>query len=381
MTVSVAFCVDNLNVGGTELNAVRTAGLLGAAGVPLRVYAMQAAGPLRARYDALGVEVVPLSLGGSLTGLTALRQGLRFARLLRGAGTSILHCHDRYSNVFGALWGRVGGTPAIITSRRWDQREGSAGLRRLNRLAFRASAAVVANSERVQRALTLDDGVPADRTALIPNFVEADAFELPDAGEIRVRRQARGLPPDDPVVGLVANLRPVKDHDLFLRMAALVAASAPRVHFAIIGEGDQRERLERQAERLGLGPRVHFLGLLPNRPNPFQLVDIATLTSRSEGFPNSILEAMAAARPVVATAVGGVPDAVVEGLTGFLVPPGAAELFAEAVLRLVGDQELARGCGAAGQRRARERFSETRVLADLQALYERVLTRGGRGSS
>ena len=377
MTGSVAFCVDNLNVGGTELNAVRTARLLRAAGVPLRVYAMQPTGPLRIRYDALGVEVVPIPLGGSLTGLTALRQGLRFARQLRDSGDAILHCHDRYSNVFGAFWGRIAGTAAIITSRRWDQREGSAGLRRLNRLAFRASSAVVANSGRVQRALTLEDGVLAPRTALISNFVEADAFERPDAGEVGVRRQAVGLPPDTPVVGIVANLRPVKDHVLFLRMAALVAASDSRVHFAIIGEGDQRERLEREAGRLGLVGRVHFLGLLPDRPNPFQLVDIATLTSRTEGFPNSILEAMAAARPVVATEVGGVPDAVVEGVTGFMVPPGVAESFAGAVLRLLGDPGLARRCGEAGERLARDRFSETRVLADLQALYERVLTRGG----
>jgi glycosyltransferase involved in cell wall biosynthesis len=376
---SVAFCVDNLNVGGTELNAVRTAGLLRAAGVPLRVYAMQSAGPLRIRYDALGVEVVSIPLGGSLTGLIALRQGLRFARLLRGSGVAILHCHDRYSNVFGAFWGQMARTPAIITSRRWDQREGSAGLRRLNRLAFRASAAVVANSERVQRALTLEDGVPAARTTLIPNFVEADAFARPDSRELALRRRAAGLPPDAPVVGIVASLRPVKDHDLFLRMAALVAASDSQVHFAIIGEGDQRDRLERETARLGLVGRIHFLGLLPNRPNPFQLMDIATLTSRTEGFPNSILEAMAAGRPVVATAVGGVPDAVEEGVTGFMVPPGAAEPFAAAVLRLLSDPGVARRCGEAGQRVARERFSETRVLADLQGLYERVLTRRGAG--
>lgn len=381
MTGSVAFCVDNLNIGGTELNAVRTAGLLRAAGVPLTVYSMQSSGPLRNRYDALGVAVVPIPLGGSLTGLTALRQGLRFARMLRGSGTSILHCHDRYSNVFGAFWGRMAGTPAIITSRRWDQREGSAGLRRLNRLAFRASAAVVANSERVRQALTLEDGVPPQRTALISNFVEADAFEQPDAGVIGDRRRACGLPPGTPVVGIVANLRPVKDHDLFLRMAALVAASDSRVHFAIIGEGDQRQRLEREAERLALAKRVHFLGLLPNRPNPFQLVDIATLTSRTEGFPNSVLEAMAAGRPVVATAVGGVPDAVVEGATGFMVPPGAAEPFAAAVLRLLDDPGQAQRLGEAGERRARELFSETRMLADLKALYERVLTRGRPGGS
>jgi glycosyltransferase involved in cell wall biosynthesis len=340
---------------------------------------MQSAGPLRIRYDALGVEVVSIPLGGSLTGLVALRQGLRFVRLLRGSGVAILHCHDRYSNVFGAFWGQMARTPAIITSRRWDQREGSAGLRRLNRLAFRASAAVVANSERVQRALTLEDGVPAARTALIPNFVEADAFARPDSRELALRRRAAGLPPDAPVVGIVANLRPVKDHDLFLRMAALVAASDSQVHFAIIGEGDQRDRLERETARLGLVGRIHFLGLLPNRPNPFQLMDIATLTSRTEGFPNSILEAMAAGRPVVATAVGGVPDAVEEGVTGFMVPPGAAEPFAAAVLRLLSDPGVARRCGEAGQRVARERFSETRVLADLQGLYERVLTRRGAG--
>ena len=381
MTGSVAFCVDNLNVGGTELNAVRTARLLRAAGVPLRVYAMQTSGPLRIRYDALGVEVVPIPLGGSLTGLTAVRQGLRFTRLLRASGDAILHCHDRYSNVFGVFWGRLAGTAAIITSRRWDQREGSPGLRRLNRLAFRGSAAVVANSERVQQALTREDGVPAPRTALIPNFVEAEAFERPDSRELGLRRQAVGLPPDAPVVGIVANLRPVKDHGLFLRMAALVAASDSRVHFAIIGEGDQRERLEGETARLGLAGRVHFLGLVPNRPNPFQLVDIATLTSRTEGFPNSILEAMAAGRPVVATAVGGVPDAVVEGVTGFMVPVGAEESFAAAVLRLLGDGALARRCGEAGQARARERFSETRVLADLQALYARVRKGGSAGPS
>ena len=372
MRPPVAFLLDNLQVGGTELNAVRTAELLVGAGVPLTVFAMQSTGPLRERYLALGTDVIPRPLGGSLASPTAVRQGLGFARRMREAGVAILHCHDRYSNIFGALWCAPTATRGLITSRRWDQREGRAALRRLNRLAFRRSSAVIGNSERVCQALAEEDGVATDRIVLVPNFVEAAAFAPPSDEERRRSRSSHGLPVDQPVVGIVANLRPVKDHGMFLRAAAVVLRSHPDTHFAVIGEGGERAALEGLAAELGIGARVRFLGPLPNRPNPFHLVDIAALTSRSEGFPNTILEAMAAGRPVVSTAVGGVPDAVSEGVTGFMVAPGAVEPFAAALGRLLADPELSRAMGEAGRRTARERYGDRRMLEVLTALYARI---------
>ena len=190
-----------------------------------------------------------------------------------------------------------------------------------------------------------------------------------------------GIPEGSMVIGCVARLDPVKDHGTLLRAYARLARAHPTVHLLLVGEGPQRPVLEREVAQLGLAGRVHFAGARSNRPNLHGLVDISVLTSQSEGFPNTIVEAMAAGRPVVATRVGGVPDAVEHGRTGLLVDPGDDEALAVALDALLTDEVKRATLGREARERARRLYHRDRVLPELEALYERCRARriGVRG--
>lgn len=363
----VVFCCDNLGIGGTELNAARTAERLARDyGVSVDVVLLGADGPMRDRYEAAGITIHPFAIP-NLYGPAAIREGIRFARFLRERRIDVVHCHDMYSNVFGTLWGRAAGVRRIIASRRWWASLPQAKLRVANRIAYRLAHAVLANSEAVGRSLVESDGVRASRIGIVTNFLEPAAFAFPGDAVRAAGRAELGLAPGDRVIGIVARLDPVKDHATLLRAFATLEHDALRL--LLIGDGPCRTSLEQLARELGCAGRVCFAGTRPNRPNLHFLSDIAVLSSRSEGFPNSLAEAMAAARPVVATDVGGVADAVVEGETGLLVPAGDPAALAAALKALLDDPPLARRLGLAGKERASARFGEAAVLRSLLDFY------------
>jgi glycosyltransferase involved in cell wall biosynthesis len=153
----------------------------------------------------------------------------------------------------------------------------------------------------------------------------------------------------------------------------MLAPRWPKLRLVIVGQGPERDALEALATELGIGAVVRFAGLRPQVPSFHYLFDVSVLCSVSEGFPNSLVEAMAAERPIVATDVGGVRDAVRDGETGLLVPPGSPTQLAEAIESLLGDPSLRQAMGKAGSRIARERFHARVVIASLQDLYDRLL--------
>jgi L-malate glycosyltransferase len=217
------------------------------------------------------------------------------------------------------------------------------------------------------------EGLPARRIAVVPNFVDAGAFEPPADEERRALMSALGLRGDAPTIGVVANLHPVKDHASLLRATASLRQQWPDLQVIFIGDGERRSALEGLASELGIRDQVIFAGRRSNQPNLHHLFDISVLCSTSEGLPNSILEAMAAGKPVVATSVGAIPDAVVHGETGILVPPSAPADLAAALSALLADPAKSRAMGLAGQRRARETFSPEGALSSLARLYESLV--------
>lgn len=361
-----------MNVGGTELNAVRTAERLDRSQFEVQVVTLQPGGVLGDRYQAAGIEVTTFA-PGSLYRPRALGCGRALSRWLREQRIDILHAHDIYSNVFAVPWARKAGVRTIASRRWW---EGSPGphWRLATRFGYRCADAVLANSEGIADLL-LYEGVPSSRVHVVRNFVEPAAF-----GEIPARERAElaaglGLEPEDRVIGVVANLLPAKDHATLLRAIAMLLPAWPRIRLLLTGDGPLRASLSQLAAGLGIADRVIFAGRRPNRPNPHQLHDISVLSSMSEGLPNTILEAMAARRPVVATDVGAVGDAVVDGETGFLVPPRDPIRMATAITRLLADPALARRFGTAGRDRVLGRYTPGAALATLQNLYLRLAGR------
>ena len=363
----VAFLVDGFTVGGTELNAVRTAEAIDRSRYELTVLGMRRDGPLLARYRAAGIPVEDFAFRG-LRHPDAATMVPRHVRWLRAHAIDVLHCHDKYSNMYGALIGRLAGVPLLVASRRFEN-HGAWRFEAGNRVAYHLAHRALANSEGVGRLLARE-GIPERKIVVVRNFLDDAAFAPADDAARRAFRRELGIDDGAIVVGCVARLAPVKDHPTLLRAFAEVVRAEPRAVLVLVGDGPSRAALEALAAELGIAAAVRFAGHRDHGGNLHAAFDVSTLSSTSEGFPNAVIEALAAAVPVVATDVGAVRDAVLDGQTGHVVPAGDAGAFARALLALVGDPARRAALGAAGRRLALERYRREAVLATLYALWE-----------
>jgi len=226
----------------------------------------------------------------------------------------------------------------------------------LKRLTSPRLAAHVAVGERAAR-------IVEETVGLAPNSIVTIYNGVPDLGPAAVR-PATG----DVVIGTLARLDRIKGLDLLLDAAAALS----NTHFMLIGEGADADLLADQAERLGISDRVRFVPWTDDAHKLFDQFDIFVLPSRNEGFPLSIVEAMLAARPVVAADVGSVREAIAEGETGFVVPPDDVQALRAALERLIADPDLRRRFGTAGRARALELFTAERMAGSFERLYEQV---------
>ena len=363
----VVHCIDNLGPAGTELNLVRTLEQLDRNRFDLRLIALSETGSLRGRVDKAGIPVEVFDFP-SLGSATAIRRAAQLIKWFRAVRPDVVHCHDIYTNIFVTPCARLAGVPMIITSKRWwtvsrwVHRKG-------NQLAYRLSHRVLTNSAAVATQLTDDEGVAREKIVILPNFVDDAAFEVISKEDRSAARQAFGIPEGAFVVSTVAVLRPEKDLETLIQAAGLLRARHQALHVLLVGVGPCEEALKKAAVNQGVGDCIHFPGYLTGPPNPHQYGDVAVLCSLHEGFPNSIIEAMAAGRPVVATAVGGIPDAVLDGVTGLLVSPRSPADLAAAIERLIVEEGLRRRMGDAGRDRARANFAASAVLERLSQLY------------
>lgn len=306
-----------------------------------------------------------------------LGAALALARLLRRERVTILHTHAAIAaNVLGRAAGRLSGVPVVSHLHIENHLPRNAGraflLRGLDNATVRLAARVVVVSEDTRRALA-EQGYPERSMQVVPNGIHLVANS--DNATGRRMLAELGVPADVPVVGEVARLCEVKGQ----RVLIDALAQLPGVHTVLVGDdleagGAFRAALERQAEELGVRDRVVFTGYRPSGPI-LAGIDIFVLPSFVEGLPLTVLEAMAHSKPVVASAVGGTPEAVVEGETGLLVPPRDPDRLAGAIRRLVDDPELARRLGAAGRSRVAERFSVEAMTTRVLEIYDDIAAR------
>lgn len=361
-----------MSVGGTEMNALRTAERLDPTRFKLSVVTLRGEGPLADRYAQIGVPVHRFPIY-NLHSLATARQALRLASFLRREHVSIVHCHDQYSNFFSVASARLARVPAIISSKRWLH--SSLSYRIANGIGFRLSSRVLANSPAVARSLEADDRLSAKRVVVLPNFVDEAAFEPPTATQRTGWERELDLEPGARVVGIVASLSPIKDHETLLRAAAILASRWPELRVVVVGDGPMMDPLKAVATSLGIRDVVRFAGLRPQTPSFHHLFELSVLCSISEGFPNTLVEAMAAGRPVVATDVGGVADAVRHDDNGLLVPPRDPQALAAAIDRLLSDRDRAQLMGDRGLARARGEFTAAVIIGSLERLYDQLLLR------
>ena len=282
------------------------------------------------------------------------RQLLAFARWCREKRIQVLHTCELYSNIFGLAGGALASVPVRIGSRRGLIEP--PGLQRLQRVAYWAAHRIVANSRAAADRLQIER-VPGQKVRVIPNGVDASAFP-PRTYSARPRR-----------IAVVACLREEKRIDVLLAAAPHILTRYPDAEFLIAGEGECRQALMDQVRALSIAGRVAFLGHRDDVAEVLGMSDVFVLPSRSEALPNSVMEAMASGLPVVASAVGGIPELVLDGRTGRLVPAGDPDALASAILELLDAPDRLAEFGRAGRQRMEQSFSFDRMVNQFEELY------------
>jgi glycosyltransferase involved in cell wall biosynthesis len=232
-------------------------------------------------------------------------------------------------------------------------------------------------SDEIARGVTRWWTVPRTKVVVIPNGIQTDSVPLGMSSQSI--RKLLGISDDALVVGTVGRLAEVKRHDLLIRAVSKLLPFTPELHLMIVGDGPMREKLQVQARELSIEERVHFTGYQMHPEQYLRTMDVFALTSRSEGFPVSLLEAWVADLPVVCSAVGGIPDIVTAEQNGLLFPSGDEGVLISALSRLIADHDLRERLASAGNRLVRERYSLERMASDYEARY-RALLATGRGA-
>ena len=300
----------------------------------------------------------------------------RLAKLLRNERVDILVMIDQpLIQFWGTLAGRWIQVPVLIISIHSTGRMNRVQRRFfVNSLTLGWVDRVIALSQTHKNYLVTKEGIDPKKIDIIPNGIEIEKFTAPfEKKELRKRFQ---VPQESgAVVGITAMLRPEKDHETFLKSAQAILRRMPSIHFLIVGDGPERNRLETLSATLGLSEHVHFLGLVEDMPSVVASFDIGVLSSLPvvETFPVSILEYMAAGKPVVATRVGSISEIVEEGKTGFLVDSGDWRGMAERITQLIEKDDLRHQMGFSGKQKVSREFTALQTLKKTEELFENLL--------
>jgi glycosyltransferase involved in cell wall biosynthesis len=372
---------SRLNVGGPARHVIILAAGLRARGYSTRLVigrespregnlldVAAADGVICHQLDHLGREIHPLR---DLRALWALYRQMRAQR------PHIVHTHAAKAGVLGRVAARLAGVPVVVHTYHGHVLSGyfgrlrNAAFRRIEAALARWTSALVTVSAGVKQAL-VDLGVAsAERIRVVPLGLDLDGLAGPlEKGSLR--REA-GFPADAPLVGLVGRLAPIKDVPTFLRAAGRVRERLPQARFSVVGDGEERARLEAQARELGLTDVLHFHGWRRDLAAVYGDLDVVVNCSRNEGTPVALIEALAAGRPVVATAVGGTPDLLEAGRYGRLAPAAAPDALAEAILETLAGGEGVRQRSRDARAHVLALHSSRRLVADIDALYRDLL--------
>lgn len=320
---------------------------------------------LAAEIEAAGAPVRCFS-AGSPPGMLARVPGV--VRWLRRERIDLLHAHLPLAGVVARLAGRLARVPVVYTEHNLQERYHPL-TRRANSLSWSWQRQVVAVSGEVAESIRKHLG------ERVPVAVVRNGIELPVLGTATARREIRarfGIPERAELVGAVAVMRVQKRFDLWLEVARQLLTQRLDIHFLIVGDGQLRAELETRAAALGIAERVTFAGLQTDVRPFLEAMDLFLISSEHEGLPLALLEAMAMRLPVVATAVGGIPEVVEPGVSGMLVPFGDPAALAAAAAELLADPARRAALGEAARWRVEERFSIERMARELEAIYTQV---------
>lgn len=329
----------------------------------------------------IGVEPVVLSgFQREIAPLDDLKTLWALMRLIRQERPHVVHTHTAKAGLVGRLAATLCGVPVIVHTYHGHVFQGYFGPVKtrlflgLERGAARLSDVILTISEGLRDDLIAFRIAPPERIRVLPLGLDLKPLTDLDSRRGALRKELN-LSTDGPLVGIIGRLVPIKHHELFFDAARRVLEALPQARFVVVGSGEREAELREYARKLGMGHAVTFLGWRRDLPAIYADLDLVVIASRNEGTPVSLIEAMAAGVPVVATSVGGVPDLLRGGQLGTLVAPDDAEALAEAMMHSLRAPNPARI--AAARDWVLARYSAERLVADIRSLYRELLTQKG----
>lgn len=301
---------------------------------------------------------------------------LHLARVVRASAIQVIHAHEFYMNVLGAAVSRLTGVPLIATIHGKNYYPDKRRRRLLYRWVGSTATSVVTVSEDLKSFFCQATEVPSSRVTVVPNGIDTTVWS-PVVSDPGLRADC-GIPLDAVVAGAIGNLYAVKRHIDLVRALPLIKAACPNIHVVILGRGDQKDVLDQEAVSLGVADRLHLVGFQENARPWLNMMDCYVMPSESEGMPLSLLEAMSAQLPVIATAVGGIPEVVTHEESGWLVPAHHPEVLAATMIHVLTHHSEARAVAARGRARIESRFSADAMARAYGALYRQGLDRTRR---
>lgn len=362
--IKLMHIVFSLECGGLERIAVELSKKLNNGRFDISIYCLDAMGELTNEAQNSGIEVL----------LAKRRPGfdftlpIRLAYTLRKKRVDVVHTHNMGPLFYGTLGAKLAGVPVVINTRHGRAQK------RTNAYIWQSNDAIVAISQDARDEMVKWNHIPSDKLRVIYNGIDIAKYSANNNGFLEMKR-ALQLDSAAYIIGTVARLSPEKDQYTLIEAFAEITKKIDGVHLAIVGDGPLRNELEVLSRRLGISNQVHFLGFRKDVADILKLFDVFVLSSLMEGVSLTLLEAMAVAKPVVATDVGGNPEVIVDGVTGFLVPSKDPKKLTNAIIALHNNREFAHKMGEAGRKRVEGRFSSDRMIKEYENLYEECLAR------
>jgi glycosyltransferase involved in cell wall biosynthesis len=369
--IRLLFVVPDLSVGGAERHVTTLLPRMDRQRFEPSVVCIGEEGGLFPDLLAAGIQARALHLGGKREAGLALR---RLTVAVRQQRPDVVVVRGYNAETLGRIAARLAGVDHTVV---WvhnitDPKPRSAVRTNADRVLDRWTSAYFGVAEAQRAYLVQELGYPDDKIRIILNGVDPALFDT----EVEPAALSEfGWGEDDPVVGIVAELSPVKDHNTFLRAARLVVDEIPSARFLVVGDGACRPELETLSEELQITANAQFTGVRRDVARLLGAIDVFALSSLSECFSIALLEAMACAKPAVCTAVGGTPEILVHGQTGHLVPPKDPRELATRLIELLSDPRTARRMGRAGRDRVVSEFSLDRSVEAAQRAFEDVVMR------
>ena len=361
--IRIGHVIGWLHFGGKENGIVNLVNSLDSDVFENYIFSFVERGPLAARVIPECCQVI--ELGGRLGGDYQLY--VKLARAFRKHQIHIAHTHSWATLLEGIVGAKVAGVPIIVHGEHGTIKDNTNIHLYIQRLLWNIADQVLSVSETLRDNLHASVGFPKERIRVINNGVDMSRFRIAHDGN--VYKAKLGFPSDSVGFGAIGRLVPVKCFPMLLEASAMIFDKVPNSYLVIVGDGPLGGELKAMVRSRNIADRVKFLGWRPDVPDILKALDVFVCSSESEGMSNTILEAMASGIPVVATAVGGNAELVVDGETGLLVESTDPKILASAVVRLLANQELRLRMGAIGRRRVEECFSLEAMTRNYAKFY------------